>query len=232
MSKQNDFFELIRLLWDIEQFDMWYPNAHSSLAYLIDRCYETDGYAQMYSKWLKLLKEKDFNELAWSFSEAILKEARADERVSEKALKMVEYCNKMDKDRYEKNELSSFGNISEEYAPDWFWEIFEGYMELERIKRENAVKDYMLKECKMSPKRAEEAYLKLKKHCDLLNEFYFYVKNGRFMSFEPQTSEGISAEQLFENTYLSPLGAYNYLIYLRESPKEALADLKKGLPRK
>ena len=31
---------------------------------------------------------------------------------------------------------------------------------------------------------------------------------------------------------LNSLGAYNYLIYLRENPNEALASLKAGLPIK
>ena len=44
--------------------------------------------------------------------------------------------------------------------------------------------------------------------------------------------EGYTAERLVTSTYLRPVGAYSYLIYLREKPKEALEDLKRGLPRK
>jgi hypothetical protein len=48
----------------------------------------------------------------------------------------------------------------------------------------------------------------------------------------PIKVEGFTACQLATNYPLSPLGAYNYLIYLREMPVQALADLEAGLPRK
>lgn len=43
---------------------------------------------------------------------------------------------------------------------------------------------------------------------------------------------GYYASKLVEEFPLSPLGAYNYLIYLREDPEHALANLKAGLPKK
>lgn len=44
--------------------------------------------------------------------------------------------------------------------------------------------------------------------------------------------EGYTAKRLADETILTSLGAFNFLIYLREEPKEALADLKAKLPRK
>lgn len=44
--------------------------------------------------------------------------------------------------------------------------------------------------------------------------------------------EGFSAQDIYRKTYLTEIGAYNYLIYLRKYPKQALKDLKDGLPRK
>ena len=46
----------------------------------------------------------------------------------------------------------------------------------------------------------------------------------------PIKVEGLTAQHLATNYPLSALGAYNYLIYLREMPEIALADLKAGLP--
>ena len=43
---------------------------------------------------------------------------------------------------------------------------------------------------------------------------------------------GYTAETLHRDYNLSPLGAYNYLVYLKEDPNNALTDLKAGLPRK
>lgn len=53
-----------------------------------------------------------------------------------------------------------------------------------------------------------------------------------FPANNPITVEGYNAKQLNKNTHLSVIGAYNYLIYLREDAKNALNNLRKGLPQK
>ena len=72
----------------------------------------------------------------------------------------------------------------------------------------------------------------LKKFSDIYNEFIEYITFGIIDENNCIKVNGYDVNKLLKTTYLSPLGAYNYLIYLRENPKEALADLKKGLPRK
>lgn len=86
---------------------------------------------------------------------------------------------------------------------------------------------------RMSEKRAVLAIQKLLTHKDIYDEFVLVAMSGRYAKESSAISvEGYNAESLNSNYPLSLLGAYNYLIYLRESPKEALEDLKKGLPRK
>ena len=96
---------------------------------------------------------------------------------------------------------------------------------------EIGVKDYMLYHLGLSPTRTEESYKKLNTHPDILREFYFFIMNS-LSPWKSISVEGYTAERLLQETELNPLGAYNYLIYLREKPEEALANLKKGLPRK
>jgi len=85
----------------------------------------------------------------------------------------------------------------------------------------------------MSKKRAVLAIQKLLAHKDIYNEFVEVATEGKYKEESLSVSvEGFNAEMLNSNYPLSLLGAYNYLIYLREYPKEALDDLKKGLPRK
>lgn len=83
-------------------------------------------------------------------------------------------------------------------------------------------------------KRTVDSLCKLQKQEDIYKEFTQVVRfKGRMMpSDHCVIVEGYSAEMLTEQYPLSVLGAYNYLIYLRENPEEALSDLKKGLPRK
>ncbi|MGI6249582.1 MAG: hypothetical protein ACOYJX_09375 [Acutalibacteraceae bacterium] len=99
---------------------------------------------------------------------------------------------------------------------------------------QDSVFSYFVNELGKSEKRAAEMLQKLARHPDILAEFAVWVKMRTFPEKEDGAIEveGQTAKTLFESTYLEPIGAYNFLIYLREKPEEALADLKKGLPRK
>ena len=83
----------------------------------------------------------------------------------------------------------------------------------------------------MSEKRAQNIIKDLGRHKEVYYEFAYYVKNKHF-SQDSIIVEGYTAEQLYNNYPLSVIGAYNYLVYLLEEPKEALSNLKAGLPRK
>lgn len=92
---------------------------------------------------------------------------------------------------------------------------------------------YFIEELIEKPLRAEEMYKKLERHPDILCEFEEWLDGRNFPGEDSAiVVEGFSAKILAETTYLEPIGVYNYLIYLREKPSEALNYLKKGLPRK
>lgn len=232
MSLGNDFLSLVSKLWDIEQFNMWNPKEHSSLAFLLDNLYKTPQYELKYNRMISLADEKNFNEFAWFVSKEIFDLCKSNSIFTEQ--EMIDLSNMMSWQEldYKENELTGYGIVPDKYIPDWFFEIFHLYINLEEEKRSRIIKEHLTNEYQMNEKKVTASLEKLSKHFDILNEFYFYAKNNRFKNFDSITAEGISAKQLFDTTYLSPLGAYNYLIYLRESPKEALADLEKGLPRK
>ncbi len=94
--------------------------------------------------------------------------------------------------------------------------------------------NYFIVKLGKSEKIAYEMYAKLARHDDILKEFYNYTKTGNYCNEEGKkvSVEGYTAEQLVDKTFLKPIGAYNYLIYLREDPKNAIYDLQKGLPRR
>lgn len=78
------------------------------------------------------------------------------------------------------------------------------------------------------------ALQKLEKHMDIYEEFINALQKDIF-TFPKEGAvevEQYTAGKLYETQRLSILGAYNYLIYLREKPQDALNDLKLGLPRK
>lgn len=233
MSLGNDYLNLIDMLWDVERFDMWNPQAHWSLAYLLDRLSHSDGYVSVYNRWISMIKSGRYNDFAWDVINTTIEVSQIDTSVSGKDCIFYESekQNYLEKD-YENNQLAVFGMVARNYAPEWYYGLFQRYMTLKETDRKDAVINYCRTELNMNDKRAEASFEKLFRWKDILNEFYFYIKNKRFMQFQPITVSNYSAQQLCESTYLSPLGAYNYLIYLRESPKEALEDLRNGLPRK
>lgn len=94
---------------------------------------------------------------------------------------------------------------------------------------EIGIMEYVINVLEKNQEQAKKAYEKLCNHKDIRNEFYNYVMNEEFPKEGAISVEEYTAEQLCKITMLNPLGSYNYLIYLRENPNEALASLKAGL---
>ena len=97
----------------------------------------------------------------------------------------------------------------------------------------STVFEYLKCKYNMESWELEKTWDYLKQDFRVLNEFKYYVVNGKFVPEEDcYKVQGYSAEQIKNSTYLEVIGAFNYLIYLKRNPKKALADLKAGLPRK
>ncbi len=94
------------------------------------------------------------------------------------------------------------------------------------------ITEYILHHMKLSQTRAEKSYEKIARHADIRKEFYQYIIDDEVFTPNPIKVKGFTAQHLATNYPLSVLGAYNYLIYLREMPEKALAYLKAGLPTK
>lgn len=90
----------------------------------------------------------------------------------------------------------------------------------------------LIEKYNMSYNRAMKNYWSLYDSPDILLEFYNFILTGKYPEVNGVQVEGYTAERLSKETYLSPIGCYNYLIYLRDNPKQALDDLNKGLPTK
>lgn len=99
----------------------------------------------------------------------------------------------------------------------------------ETVLRREQIRNYLLSEVGLSERRADMAISKLARNKDIYLEFSEYVAQRAFAKNGISVA-GYTAETLNHDYPLSPLGAYNYLIYLREMPDKALADLKAGLP--
>lgn len=84
-----------------------------------------------------------------------------------------------------------------------------------------------------SDQLCETSWNKLCTDLKILFEFKHYIATGTFVPEKfCQRVEGYSAEELYNHICLEVPGAFLYLIYLEEKPKEALENLRKGLPRR
>lgn len=93
--------------------------------------------------------------------------------------------------------------------------------------------DFLQKKYNISKSDAEDTWNYLLYDFHVLNEVKYFALNNKFVPEDDcYRVEGYSAQDIYEKTYLTEIGAYNYLIYLDKHPEQALKDLKNGLPRK
>ena len=212
MKHVGEFMRLIDALWSVWEFDMWNPKEHLSVAYVMDRLDDSDDLQRICSRWISMAQDQEFNELAWNIWNKEVELSENDARIPPEQKKLYRESLVLAERMYSQNRLTVFGIISKEYAPDWFWEVFGAYI----------------------PLREEDRRLTVIQYSDLLNEFCYFIRTGNFKRLDPivATSRKISAEQLCMTTRLTPLGAYNYMISLRETPQRALEALDKCLPVK
>ena len=86
---------------------------------------------------------------------------------------------------------------------------------------------FISKTYSMSEQKATDMWNNLKRDMHVLFEFKYYVANNAFVPDKfCYKVRGYSAEQLYNTTSLTTLGAFNYMVYLKRKPEEALANLK------
>lgn len=132
-----------------------------------------------------------------------------------------------------KNEDKAFTKLYQEVMQRLNdYSIVNADITLELVKQpKSLVTNWLKKDYKMSDQDANDAFDYLAQDLRVLCEAKYFAKYHKFV---PERScwkfYGYSAEKIFKTTHLSEIGAINYLIYLLHKPKDALHDLKMGLP--
>lgn len=99
--------------------------------------------------------------------------------------------------------------------------------------KEQILLDHFAKEYGYDKEQGKNALEYLKQDESIALEYLYYVENHSFVSEDTATNyHGYTAKRLSEETDLTVLGAFNYMVFLHRRPKDALAYLKKGLPRR
>lgn len=64
-------------------------------------------------------------------------------------------------------------------------------------------------------------------------EFLHFIENGSFVPDRYASAfSGYTVKRISMETNLTVLGAFNYMVFLKQNPREALSNLEKGLPRR
>lgn len=93
--------------------------------------------------------------------------------------------------------------------------------------------DFLQKKYSISKSDVEDTWKYLLHDFRILNEVKYFVLTNKFVSEKHCVKiRGYSAQDIYKKTYLTEIGAFNYLIYLENHPEQALKSLKNGLPRK
>ena len=106
------------------------------------------------------------------------------------------------------------------------------YLAEESNSKEEMLARYIQQKYGYTEKRASSMINQMRPYEDVFEEFFNYACIGKFCKKDKSKTEihGYTAEMLSKDYNLSPLGAYNYLVYLIEEPERAIEDLKAGLP--
>jgi len=91
---------------------------------------------------------------------------------------------------------------------------------------------YLIDECNKSEAFAASCIQKITAHPDIMTAFVEWIHVRDFRLISAPVVQGIDVIQLHMTGKLTPVGVFNYLIYLRNKPEEALEALQSGLPRK
>ena len=138
-----------------------------------------------------------------------------------------------DSDRGYVFDLKSFSSENEavKYAKDI---LNKKFMAIKGNSRFEMLQRYIQQKYGYSDKRASSILNKMVLYEDIYEDFFNYARVGKFCKKDKTQTQvcGYTAETLHRNYNLSPFGVYNYLVYLKEDPNNALTDLKAGLLRK
>ena len=130
-----------------------------------------------------------------------------------------------------KRAIKVYLDASNDYDNRMFTKMCEAQKELDDY-YDGLIKQFIIDNSSLSAKRTDKMIRDLRIHFDLYSEIVEYLMAGKEYRKKLIDVEGYTVEKLCDKFNLSIVGAYNYLIYLREDTENALADLKAGLPRR
>ena len=145
----------------------------------------------------------------------------------------MKWYDSLDSEREYVVDIKAFDEESDdvEYAKET---LNSRYLATKGNSKEEMLCRYIQQKYGYSEKRSRVMVDQMLPYSDIFEEFFNYSRVGKFRKKDESQVEicGYTAEVLNRDFNLSPLGAYNFLVYLKEEPERAIADLMARLPRK
>ena len=93
--------------------------------------------------------------------------------------------------------------------------------------------DYLINARGQKPEVAAKVSLPLEKHEDIRAELETWIEKQEYPKDNPLTIEGYTAETISKLApFMDGVGAYNFLVTLRERPDNGKRIIAEGFPRK
>jgi len=97
----------------------------------------------------------------------------------------------------------------------------------------NKIIDYLVNLHSQKPEVAAKIAAPFEKHGDIRAELEKWIENKEYPQDRPLEVEGYTAEMIFKLApFMDGVGAYNFLVTLRERPDNAKRIIAAGFPRK
>ncbi len=90
---------------------------------------------------------------------------------------------------------------------------------------------HLKKKYNLSSEEAEETYWYLQTQPDICEEYLSCIRTGEFPSMDTIEVRGYNARKIYNETFLTQIGAYNFLVYMRTNPERAFMELTAGMKR-
>ena len=146
---------------------------------------------------------------------------------------LMKWYDSLDSERGNVVDIKAFDEESDtvEYAKET---LNRRYLAAKGNSKEEILCRYIQQKYGYSEKRSRVMVGQMLPYNDIFEEFLNYACVGKFRKEDKSQIEicGYTAEVLNRDFNLSPLGSYNFLVYLKEEPERAIADLMARLPRK
>lgn len=230
----NDTIELFLLLNEGDRLTTYDREIYKTISYVVDRLHDQPYLSFYLNEWMCLLKNGKYNAFIFDLYSTASTELNKDNRLNPTDKTMcVLNIQKMLKAMYDNENITIIPQmLPSELIPRWYFDLEQCFYGFINKPRRILVADYLIKNYLLNVAEAIEVVEYLFNYPSIFEEFHFYAKNNRFKRNYccswTVNNTAFTAQSIHEETSLSPLDSYLFLIALKENPEEMFEKYAEG----